>query len=207
MPFRALLTLAVPTAVLALVLGLAPAAPASAHDVLASTVPVADSTVDGALDRVSLTFSEPPLSGLETGIVVSVTTTGGTEVGHGDVRVDGSTVRRAADLTAAGPYTVTWRSVSVDGHPVSGSYRFTSTGAPASPATTTPSPGPTAADSAAPTTAAAAPTATAAAVGRGPGATPWVLGGVAVLVTAGLVAVLLLVRRRTDHDGHADPTG
>ncbi|MDR6573459.1 methionine-rich copper-binding protein CopC [Curtobacterium sp. 320] len=202
MPFRALLATAASAVALAFVL--VTAAPASAHDVLASTAPAADTTVGGDLDQVTLTFSEPPLAGLESGIVVSVTGPDGAEVGAGSVDVDGSTLRTAADLTAAGSYTVTWRSVSVDGHPISGSYRFTSTGAP----TTTPTPtatGPTETPSAGtPTpsaTAGAGAGATSATAGSsGPGATPWVLGGIAVVVAAALVAVLLVARRRTTPD-------
>ncbi len=204
MPFRALLATAASAVALAFVL--VTAAPASAHDVLASTAPAADATVGGDLDQVALTFSEPPLAGLESGIVVSVTGPDGAEVGAGSVDVDGSTLRTAADLTAAGSYTVTWRSVSVDGHPISGSYRFTSTGAPAPTPTPTPTAtGPTQTPSAGtPTpsaTAGAGAGATSATAGSsGPGATPWVLGGIAIVVAAALVAVLLVARRRTTPD-------
>ncbi|MFJ2978743.1 copper resistance protein CopC [Curtobacterium sp. NPDC087082] len=204
MPFRALLATAASAVALAFVL--VTAAPASAHDVLASTAPAADTTVGGDLDQVTLTFSEPPLAGLESGIVVSVTGPDGAEVGAGSVDVDGSTLRTAADLTAAGSYTVTWRSVSVDGHPISGSYRFTSTGAP----TPTPTPtatGPTQTPSAGTPTpsvtagAGAGAGATSATAGSsGPGATPWILGGIAIVVAAALVAVLLVARRRTTPD-------
>lgn len=202
MPFRALLATAASAVALALVL--VTAAPASAHDVLASTAPAADTTVEGDLDQVALTFSEPPLAGLESGIVVSVTGPDGAEVASGSVDVDGSTLRQAADLTTRGSYTVTWRSVSVDGHPISGSYRFTSTGAPTPTATPT-APAPTPAPAQTPTTSAPTPSSTAGATSTtdgssGPGATPWVLGGIAVLVAAALVAVLLVARRRTVAD-------
>ncbi|SFF54992.1 copper resistance CopC family protein [Curtobacterium sp. YR515] len=208
MPFRAFLATAASAVALAFVL--VTAAPASAHDVLASTAPAADTTVGGDLDQVALTFSEPPLAGLESGIVVSVTGPDGAEVGAGSVDVDGSTLRTAADLTAAGSYTVTWRSVSVDGHPISGSYRFTSTGAPAPAPAPTPTPtatGPTQTPSAGTPTpsatagAGAGAGATSATAGSsGPGATPWVLGGIAIVVAAALVAVLLVARRRTTPD-------
>lgn len=198
MPFRALLATAASAVALAFVL--VTAAPASAHDVLASTAPAADATVGGDLDQVALTFSEPPLAGLESGIVVSVTGPDGAEVGAGSVDVDGSTLRTAADLTAAGSYTVTWRSVSVDGHPISGSYRFTSTGAPTPTPTAT---GPTQTPSAGtptPSATSGAGATSATAGSSGPGATPWVLGGIAVVIAAALVAVLLVARRRTTPD-------
>lgn len=202
MPFRALLATAASAVALAFVL--VTAAPASAHDVLASTAPAADTTVGGDLDQVTLTFSEPPLAGLESGIVVSVTGPDGAEVGAGSVDVDGSTLRTAADLTAAGSYTVTWRSVSVDGHPISGSYRFTSTGAPTptpTPTATGPTQTPSAGTPTPSVTAGAGAGATSATAGSsGPGATPWVLGGIAIVVAAALVAVLLVARRRTTPD-------
>lgn len=199
MPFRALLTTAASAFALAIVL--ATATPASAHDVLAGSVPAADITVRGDLDQVTLTFSEPPLAGLESGIVISVTDPDGTEVGSGDVDVDGSTLRTAADLTTAGAYTVTWRSVSVDGHPISGSYRFTSSGVPAASPTTGTSASPSAA-AAAPSASATASSGPASALAdpSGPGATPWVLGGIAALVAAALVTALVAVRRRTVAD-------
>lgn len=201
MPFRPRLAAAWSSVALALGLVLLSATPAAAHDVLTSTAPAADTTVSGDVDEVALTFTEPPLSGLDAGIVISVQDPSGEEVGAGDVTIDGATLRTAADLSTPGAYTVTWRSVSVDGHPVSGSYRFTSTGATvpsaaAASATATPTPGAT------PTEAVATTSATrAAAAGHShalPGAAPWVLGGLAVVVAAGLVVVLLRLRRRSD---------
>lgn len=205
MPFRATARAraaaaasAIAAALIAVVL--VTASPASAHDVLAGSVPAADASVGGDVDRVALTFSEPPLAGLESGIVVSITAPGGAEVGRGAVRVEGSTLTRAADLSTAGRYTVTWRSVSVDGHPISGSYGFTSSGAvpSASASAVTPTPSATGA-AAAGTPAPSASTTPAAASAAAPTGTPgivWVLGGVAVLVAAALVTVLLLLRRR-----------
>jgi len=149
---RALLATAVVAALAPIVLL---AGPASAHDVLVSSDPAADASVSGDLDRVTLTLSEPPISGLQTGIVISVTDAGGAEHTSGAVRVDGTTIAKDADLTTAGTYRVRWRSVSVDGHPISGEYGFTSTGATA-PTTTA---APTAAPSAATTSPATAPTA------------------------------------------------
>lgn len=146
MRLRALLASVVVAAIAPIVLV---AGPASAHDALVGSDPAAGSSVSGDLDRVTLTLSEPPLSGLQTGIVISVTDGGGAERTVGDVRIEGTTIAKDVDLTAAGAYRVQWRSVSVDGHPISGEYGFTSTGATAA----TPTAGPT--------TAASEPTATA----------------------------------------------
>ncbi|MDM7892667.1 copper resistance CopC family protein [Curtobacterium caseinilyticum] len=155
MRLRALLATVVVAALAPVVLL---AAPASAHDVLVSSDPAADASVPGDVDRVTLTLSEPPLSGLQTGIVISVTDAGGAERSTGDVRIDGNTIAKDVDLAAAGSYRVQWRSVSVDGHPISGEYRFTSTGATAAAPTTSASPDPAVTSAPTPTaTAAAAP--------------------------------------------------
>jgi len=146
-----------------LVAALAPvlfvAGPASAHDVLVASDPVADATVAGDLDRITLTLSEPPLSGLQTGIVISVTDAQDAEHTSGEVTVEGNTIGKDLDISAAGSYSVRWRSVSVDGHPISGEYRFASSGPAALDSSTTSgiaeTPTPTAAASS------AAPTATA----------------------------------------------
>lgn len=169
--------------------------PASAHDALASSSPAADTTIDGSVDRVTLTFSEPPLSGLETGIVISVTGADGAEHSSGSVRVDGNTLSKSVDLTTAGAYDVTWRSVSTDGHPISGSFRFTSQGA------ATPTPTPTA--SGTPTSAVASPTPSSSAT---PAAAPvhdhgqagalWVIGGLALLAVVVALVVRVVNRRR-----------
>jgi len=145
---RALLATAVVAALAPIVLL---AGPASAHDVLVSSDPAADASVSGDLDRVTLTLSEPPISGLQTGIVISVTDAGGAEHTSGAVRVDGTTIAKDADLTTAGTYRVRWRSVSVDGHPISGEYGFTSTGATAPSPTTTAAPTAPASPATAPT--------------------------------------------------------
>ncbi|SDQ12956.1 hypothetical protein SAMN02800687_0467 [Curtobacterium sp. UNCCL20] len=201
MSLRALLAAALPAALLVVVLGAA--TPAAAHDVLSSAVPAADSSVSGDLDEVALTFTEPPLAGLESGIVVSVLGPDGSEVSSGRVRVDGSTLRKSVDLTERGDYTLAWRSVSVDGHPISGGHRFTSAGlvvattAPTTPARSTPSQSTESPASPAPsTTTDASPSPAAAAAPSGTGAAPWVLGGIAALAAAALVVTLLLTRRR-----------
>jgi len=190
------------------------AGPASAHDALVSADPAAGSSVPGELDHVTLTLSEPPLSGLQTGIVISVTDGGGSERTTGDVRIEGDTIAKDVDLTAAGTYRVQWRSVSVDGHPISGEYRFTSTGATTSapstapdPATTEPSAtSPAATGSAAPSATADAATGTSAEVSATQAAAP--AGGhqhhtilllIVALVVVGFAAVVgvrgLLQRR------------
>ncbi len=94
---------------------------ASAHDVLESTSPAAGSTVPRMPERVSLTFSEAPLS---IGTQVVVTGPAGA-MQQGAPTIEGRVLTQAiAPSAPAGSYTVTYRVTSDDGHPVSGSFAF-----------------------------------------------------------------------------------
>jgi methionine-rich copper-binding protein CopC len=97
---------------------------ASAHDFLVSTSPAADSTVTEALTEVSLTFNEPPLTQLDAGIAIEVRDASGADVAAGEVMIVDSTLSIATAPAAVGPLTVLWQTVSSDGHPVSGEFRF-----------------------------------------------------------------------------------
>lgn len=98
------------------------AVPASAHDTLLSSTPAADSTSQTAPERVVLTFSGPIA---ELGNEVVVTDPDGVDVHDGDPQASGAdlTVALVNDLPS-GTYTVTWRAVSSDGHPISGDFTF-----------------------------------------------------------------------------------
>lgn len=193
MRLRALIAAAVPAAVLATVL--ATATPAAAHDALASATPAAGSTVASDLDQITLTYSEPPLAALESGIIISVIDPDDEEASTGTVTVDGSTLTKTINITTPGSYTVTWRSVSVDGHPISGSYQFTSTGS-------TPSPAPSASTTQGATTPTAAASSTAVSAASSAESAPnnsagiWVLAGLSVLFIAAVAGILLITRRR-----------
>lgn len=210
MRLRSLAAVAVSVALAAV---LSAAGPAAAHEALVSATPAADSTVAGDVDEVALTLSGPPLAGLETGIVISVTGPDGAEATSGAVRVEGDTIAKRVDLTAAGSYAVAWRSVSVDGHPISGTYRFASTGAVAAPAPTG-APSATASANASTTADAAVrpgaePTASSAPLTaghqHGSTGTLWFLGGLAVLVVVAVLVTRAVTRRRAgDADGSAD---
>jgi methionine-rich copper-binding protein CopC len=99
---------------------------ASAHAVLEHTAPSAGN-VPSAPDAVTLTFDEPPRTRFS---VVHVLAPDGHRVDGGQLTLDGSTVRQPlAGPRPAGTYTVDWRVVSDDGHPVSGSWQFTAAAA------------------------------------------------------------------------------
>ena len=138
--------------------------------------------------EVVLTFNEDVNPDF---VAVKVRGPGGSETA-GKPAVDGTAVTQAlADDLPAGKHTVTYRVVSTDGHPVSGTVTFTSTAAPASAspsptASATPTPSPTASVVASPETTV---TAEPASEDSGGGATPWlVVGAVVLLAVLGLGA-------------------
>jgi len=180
------------------------AATASAHDTLATTDPADGSTVAVAPAAVTLVFNEPAQA---LGSQVRVTGPDGSVVSTGDVVLNGASVsERLVDSRPAGTYTVAWRITSTDGHPISGSFTFTATGA-AGPATTAASPAPTSTAAAAPAAAstaaptggtviAPAPTPSTDA-GSSTGLSPGLVAGIMILVAGVGAAGILVARRRS----------
>ncbi|ROR37115.1 hypothetical protein EDF63_1252 [Curtobacterium sp. JUb34] len=167
--------------------------PASAHSALTSSTPADGAVVTEPLDRIDLTFSEAPLAGLDAGLRIQVTDADGTDVSTGDVTVSGMTMGKAVELEN-GAYTVLWRYVSPDGHPIDGSYGFEYRAAVATPSATTP---PTSEPvSPSPTSTATATGASDGAPDSAPGIAPgvWVALGAGTVLAAGAVVVLLLRR-------------
>ncbi|WP_412148140.1 copper resistance protein CopC [Curtobacterium flaccumfaciens] len=175
--------------------------PASAHSALTSSTPADGAVVTEPLESVDLTFSEAPLAGLDAGLRIQVTDASGTDVATGDVTVSGTTMRRAVDLDQ-GSYTVLWRYVSPDGHPIEGTLAFEYRGA--APASTpsesaTPTPTPTASTAPTPSATATATGASDGAPSSSPGIAPgvWIGLGAGAVLVAGAVVVLLLRRGRS----------
>jgi methionine-rich copper-binding protein CopC len=96
--------------------------PASAHTELVAGSPGPNDVLRDAATGLTLTFVSPLVP---EGTQVLVRDPRG--VDHaGDVAVTGSTVDvPVTPLRRAGSYTVAYRAVAVDGHPVTGSYTFT----------------------------------------------------------------------------------
>lgn len=119
--------LAALTALLAalFVLGTALAGPALAHDALKDSDPKKDATVK-TLDRVTLEFSATVRMPF-----VIVRGADGTKHQQGKPVVDGHFVKQAlqGDLPD-GKYTIAYRVVSSDGHPIEGEIPFSVKGAP-----------------------------------------------------------------------------
>lgn len=114
-------SLVVPAAALAVLTVTAPQA--AAHTELDSSSPGANATLSGLPPRVTLTFSDEMTQKYAK---VALTGPDGKSAGTGDPQVQGKSVSLPVDVRSpAGRYTVGYRVVSADGHPVSGSYTFT----------------------------------------------------------------------------------
>ncbi|GAA1938425.1 hypothetical protein GCM10009775_33210 [Microbacterium aoyamense] len=139
MPNHARRTLAMLTAVLlGASFALATAAPADAHDELVSTFPTADSTVDSSPAEITLTFSAALNSDPAT-MVIEVIGPDGANYTTDPPSVDDEifVTQHLLDEAPNGLFTVRWKVVSSDGHPISGEYSYTVA------ATIAPAPAPT----------------------------------------------------------------
>lgn len=183
-----------------------PASPALAHDALIDTTPAAGAEVAAAPTEVSLTFSGEILDGVTSdAVVVSVVGPDDTMISEGDPVIEGATVTQALIPNAPeGRYSVTWRVVSSDGHPISSDFHYFvvagSAAAPTATPTETPSPTPSSTASATPPTPdASEPAAYGGRATAGGEMLPIVLVTGIVIVLGGLVIVVLRLRgvRRT----------
>lgn len=186
---------AVLSMLLAVLSSLATALEASAHATLRSMAPAAGSTVTTAPTQVVLTFNEPISTSFAT---VTVTDAKGGSVTAGKAVVSGETVTQKLEPVGSGRYTVAFRVVSEDGHPVSQKASFT-VALPAA-ATSTPATTPSGAASTAATTpaagASAAPsTASSSAGGDEDGPSPVLVWGLVVVVLAAVVGGAMAWRR------------
>ena len=121
---RQLLSALLGAAILAAAL-LGAAAPASAHDAAASTSPASGATVAAPPEQVSVTFNKSPLA---LGAQMQVNDAAGTNWSDGAVDiVDNVASQKLKSGAPAGAYTVVWRVVGSDSHPIEGSFTFTAT--------------------------------------------------------------------------------
>jgi len=110
----------------------------SASPALAHNVPLPDgyAPANGAVVRTQpqtfrVTTSDALIDGNTAGIQSLMLITGPADAatplhyGDGCVTIVGPAMEATAQLGAPGAYTVDWQAVSVDGHPISGSYSFT----------------------------------------------------------------------------------
>lgn len=101
--------------------------PASAHDSIESSSPSDGATVSAGVIPIELTFAEAVMQTPDgSGTEISVTDSDGNEYADACVdSIEGGMIMDTVDLDKAGEYTVNWRTVSEDGHPVEGAFSFT----------------------------------------------------------------------------------
>ncbi|MEW1919528.1 copper resistance CopC family protein [Pseudarthrobacter oxydans] len=204
-PIRQILTLGLVLLVFAAgVLGLA--GPASAHDAAESSTPSDGASLPAPPEQVSVAFNNKPLG---IGAAFSVKDASGAEWAEGPVDiVDNVASQKLKAGGPAGEYTVAWRVVSSDSHPIEGTFAFTaaSAGQGAAPAASPTEGGSPTAAATVPATGAGASTAPAMGTAR-PGTTgePEQVGSgepfqwsivIFALVAVGLLATLAILARR-----------
>lgn len=179
---------------------------AQAHDQMTGSTPADGATVATVPAAIALRFNETPIA---LGAQVKVLDPSGTDQADGPVRITDATASQAIKPGApAGTYTVDWRIVSSDSHPIEGTFTFTATAAGSGSASAPPTPTSTAESTAgtdAPSTAvssapAAAPSTTQAAPASGAGPLPIVVIVVGVLLLAGFGVWMVLSGRRRGTD-------
>lgn len=107
------------------------------HSVLRSSEPASGAQLDRVPDVVKLTFNEN-IKNFEP--VLAVLGPDGKHLESGPATVDGELLSTTMADGGSGVYTVAFRVVSADGHPVNGQYSFSvgAAGAAASPAESSP---------------------------------------------------------------------
>lgn len=165
--------------VIAASIGLILAAPmiASAHDQLIESTPTEGQRFEASPGELTLRFSANPLElGTELAVVAD---TDGAAVALAPLRIETDTVVQPLPELTPGAYTLNWRVVSQDGHPIAGSIHFgVQHDAGTGPATAAP-------DEAQSTPAGTPPTDTA--------PSPWVVVGLSVVALAALVSAGIVV--------------
>ncbi|AEB42494.1 copper resistance CopC family protein [Micromonospora maris] len=185
-----------------------PASPAYAHNVLRKATPAQDAELTKAPTKVTLDFLQKLNPSFTT---VTLSDADKQPVATSEPEVDGTKATVTIESTLPnGVYTVAYRVVSNDGHPVQGSYKFT-VADPSATAEPSPSPSPSPeatepAESPSPTAeqTSVAPASPAASDSSGGGAgTAALLTGAAVLAALAIGAVVVLLRRRRSGDSAA----
>ncbi|GAA0408580.1 copper resistance CopC family protein [Micromonospora gifhornensis] len=184
----------------------APASPAYAHNVLRKATPAQDAELTKAPTKVTLDFLQKLNPAFTT---VTLSDADKQPVATSEPEVDGTKATVTIDSPLPnGVYTVAYRVVSNDGHPVQGSYKFT-VADPTATAEPSPSPSPEPTEpteSPSPTAeqTSVAPASPAASDSSGGGAgTAALLTGAAVLAALAIGAVVVLLRRRRSGDSAA----
>ncbi|MEY4617927.1 MAG: hypothetical protein RL101_113 [Actinomycetota bacterium] len=122
-------TASIIAAVLLFIANVLATSPAQAHDEVISVQPESGTTVPAGFIDLSITFSEAVLTtDGSSGFEVVVSNASGESQEVGCINPMGDSLSAQVAIGKAGDYTVSWRSVSADGHPIEGTYNFTVTG-------------------------------------------------------------------------------
>lgn len=114
-------TLAALAATLLILIG--PVSAASAHDVLTGSTPQDGQTLKTMPGVIELTFSNTPIA---MGSQIIIEDAEGTDWSTGEIEIVDTAVTQPISPDAPpGKYTVTWRVVSSDSHPIEGIFSFT----------------------------------------------------------------------------------
>lgn len=164
------------------------AVPASAHTSFLSSSPAADSVVTEQPGTISVTTTDDllVLGGEVTGMALQVSGPSGSDeplyYGDGCVTVSGATAATKAQLGQPGEYTVTWKVIAADSHPLDGQFTFTWEPAPGQELAEGSTEAPTCG-----TDAAASPVSADAL---------WIGGAAVAALVAALVTIVVVARRR-----------
>lgn len=109
---------------LALVAGVATSALAVRHARLVRAEPVINGTVTSAPTAVRLWFNEPVTARLTTAILLTADSVPVDTVAFAATDERVSVAGPVSATLRPGGYRVQWRTVSQDGHPIRGEYRF-----------------------------------------------------------------------------------
>lgn len=100
--------------------------PAQAHSQLTDANPRPNTTITSSPGKVVLTFNEELIDLGGRSNVISITNSKNQRVRTGETLIiDNRLEAPLGQRLGAGRYTVWWRAVSADGHPISGRYNFT----------------------------------------------------------------------------------
>ena len=101
---------------------------ALAHDDVVSTYPTSGETVEAGLVGIQVSFSEDVMASENNeGFEIRVSDSQGNIQPVGCLSAAANMMSSTASLANAGDYTVDWRSVGNDGHPLEGTFKFTLT--------------------------------------------------------------------------------
>lgn len=139
-----MLVRALGAAAIALAIGLVGLPPAAGHASQTGSSPAAGAVLDAAPSSVEVTFDTPLM---DIGAALVVRSEDGTVISDATPEVARTVLRVAVPAEAPpGTYTVAFRVVSQDGHPISSTFDYTIAGEPPTATLAAPPPSPAAAE-------------------------------------------------------------